>query len=66
MDAAPKVNTGVPTVGVVVTIWVEVLGPLQPVAVAVIVELPDQAAAKVTTPVAGFIEFVILLAGSRL
>ena len=43
-------NIGVPTVGVVVTVWVAVLGPLQPAALAVIIEVPDQFAAKLSVP----------------
>ena len=45
MELAPKTNTGVPTVGVVVTECVAVLGPVQPAALAVRVEGPLQPAA---------------------
>ena len=38
-----------------VTVWVVVTGPLHPVAVAVIVVLPDQDAANVTAPVVALI-----------
>jgi hypothetical protein len=51
------VNTGVPTVGVIVTVCVAVLGPLQPAADAVIVEVPDQVVTYVTCPVD---EFMVL------
>jgi hypothetical protein len=44
VEVAPSVNTGVPTVGVIVTVCVAVVGPLQPVAVAVITVEPDQPA----------------------
>ena len=44
VDVAPNVNTGVPTVWVMVTVWFAVDGPLQPVAVAVITDVPDHAA----------------------
>ena len=48
---APNVNTGVPTVAFTVTVCVaEVLLP-HPVAVAVMVELPNHNAVKVTAPV---------------
>jgi len=43
-EVAPNVKTGVPTVAVVVTICVAVVGPLQPAAETVIVEVPDQPA----------------------
>ena len=43
-DVAPSTNTGVPTVGVMVTEWVAVAGPLQPAAVAVMVDVPDHVA----------------------
>ena len=45
MDVAPKENTGVVTIGVVVTTSVLVTGPLQPAAVAVMVVVPLQLAA---------------------
>jgi len=51
VDVAPSIKTGVPTVGVMVTVWVAVLGPLQPAALAVIIVVPLQPAAKVTFPV---------------
>ena len=41
VDVAPGKNTGVPTVGVIVIVWSAVEGPLQPVAVDVITEVPD-------------------------
>ena len=44
VDDAPNVNTGIPTVPLVVAVWDEIVGPLQPVAVAVMVEMPLQAA----------------------
>ena len=44
VDVAPRVKTGVPTVGVIVTVCVAVLGPLQPAAVAVITLVPVQPA----------------------
>jgi hypothetical protein len=51
MEDAPSENIGVPTVGVTVTVWIAVAGPLHPAALAVITEVPLQRAAKVTTPV---------------
>ena len=45
IDETPSENTGVATEGVTVTIWVAVLGPLQPAAFAVIVVVPLQPAA---------------------
>ena len=57
VDVAPKVNTGVPTGESMVTECVALLGPLQPVAVAVITELPTHKALKVTSPVAASILF---------
>ena len=53
----PVTNTGVPTVAVVVTICVAVFGPLQPAALAVMVDVPVHPAAKVTSPVDELIEF---------
>ena len=44
VDVPPRVNEGVPTVGVIVTVWVAVVGPLHPAAVAVIVDVPLQPA----------------------
>jgi hypothetical protein len=44
VDVAPNINIGVPTVGVTVTVCVEDDGPLQPVAVAVITDVPVQPA----------------------
>ena len=44
VDVVPMLNTGVPTVAVVVAVCVAVVGPLQPTAVAVMTELPDQPA----------------------
>ncbi len=43
------------TVGVIVTTWVVVAGPLHPAALAVIVVVPLQPATYVTSPVAAFI-----------
>jgi hypothetical protein len=45
------------TVGIVVTVKVVSAGPLHPAALAVIVDTPVHAAAKVTTPVEATIEF---------
>ena len=62
----PPVNTGVLTVGVIVTVWVDVLGPLQPAAEAVMTEVPVHAAVKATTPVDELIELpAAVLAASR-
>ena len=67
VDVAPGVNTGVPTFTLVVTVCVAEVGPLQPCAVAVITDVPDHAASKVTSPVAAFIELPpVMLAASRL
>lgn len=44
IDDEPNAKTGIPTIGVIVTVWEAVAGPLQPVALAVIVEVPDHAA----------------------
>ena len=44
MDDAPGTNTGVVTVPLVVAVCTVDFGPLHPVAVAVIVELPVHAA----------------------
>ena len=46
VDVAPKVNIGVPTGELTVTVCVAVRGPLHPVAVAVITELPTHKATK--------------------
>ena len=43
-DVAPSMNTGVPTVGVIVTVCMAVAGPLQPAADAVMVDVPLQPA----------------------
>ena len=51
MEVIPKENTGVPTVGVMVTVWVVVMGPLHPPALAVMTDVPLQPATQVTTPV---------------
>ena len=40
VDVAPNVKTGVPTVGVIVTVCVAVFGPLQPAALAVMIYVP--------------------------
>ena len=52
VDVAPSVKTGVPTVGVIVTVCVAVAGPLQPAALAVMMLVPLHPAAYVTVPVA--------------
>jgi hypothetical protein len=66
-EVAPLVNTGVPTLGVIVTVCVRSLGPLQPWALAVICAVPLKPAAYVTTPVAEFIVFpAAMLPASRL
>ncbi len=44
IEVAPSVNTGVATVGVIVTVCEAVLGPLQPAAETVIKEVPLQPA----------------------
>ena len=44
MLADPNGKTGVPRVPFMVTVWVADLGPLHPVAVAVIIEVPVQPA----------------------
>jgi hypothetical protein len=67
VDVAPRVNTGVPTFGLMVTVWLAVVGPLQPVAVAVITEVPVHPAVYVTAPVAVLIVLPpAMLAASRL
>jgi len=61
------VNTGVVIDGVVVTVCVDVCGPLHPVALAVIIEVPVQPATYVTLPMAVLIVFpAARLAASRL
>ena len=45
VELAPNTKIGVPTVGVIVTVCVDVAGPLQPVALAVIIDVPLHAAA---------------------
>ena len=63
----PAVNTGDETVGVVVIVWVAFRGPLQPAALAVIIDVPFQPAIKVTTPVPVLIVLpAVTLAPSRL
>ena len=42
VDVAPIVKTGVPTVGVIVTVCVAVAGPLHPAALAVMALVPLQ------------------------
>jgi len=60
------IAVGVPTVGVVVAVCVDATGPLQPAALAVIIEDPLQPATKVTDPVPGSIVFPpAMLAASR-
>ena len=60
-------KTGVVTEGVVVTVCVAVLGPPQPVAVAVIIEVPVQPTTKVTAPLVVLIVLPpVKLAASRL
>jgi hypothetical protein len=53
----PSVKTGVLTVAVVVTVCVAIAGPLQPAALAVMVDEPLHPPTKVTVPLAEFIEF---------
>ena len=40
VELRPNEKTGVPTVGVIVTVCVAVFGPLQPAALAVMVDVP--------------------------
>ena len=47
----PTIKTGVVTIGVIVTVCEVNLGPLQPAALAVMVEVPLHPAAYVTIPV---------------
>src|SRR5438128_1994028 len=64
---APAVNTGVPTVEVIVAEWVAVLGPLQPAAMAVITVAPLHEALYVTSPVlASIVLPAAILAASKL
>ena len=67
LDDGPNKNTGVPTVAVVVMVCVAVLVPLQPAALAVIIDVPNQPAVKVTSPVEGIIELPadVLVASSE-
>ena len=64
VDVAPRVKAKLLTVGVMVTVCVVVIGPLQPAALAVITEVPLHPAAKVTAPVLATMAFppVILVA----
>ena len=51
---------------VIVTVCVAVLGPLHPAALAVMVDVPLQPAAKVTSPVDTLIKFPpVMLAASK-
>jgi hypothetical protein len=50
-EIAPCVKTGVPTVGVMVTVCIPVTGPLQPVALAVMIVEPVHPDTYVTSPV---------------
>ena len=67
IEFAPDAKTGVTTDGVIVTVCIEVCGPLQPAAVAVIVVVPLHPAVYVTAP---FDELIVIppaiLAASRL
>jgi hypothetical protein len=67
VEEEPKLNTGIVTGALTVTVCVDDLGPLHPDAVAVITDVPDQAASHVTSPVE---ELMVLppdrLAASRL
>ena len=45
VELTPDANTGRPTVGVIVTVCVEDLGPPQPAALAVTIEMPLNPAA---------------------
>src|SRR5207253_1785890 len=62
VDVAPKLNTGVPTDAVMVTVCVAVFGPLHPAALAVIVDVPLHVPAYVTSPV----EELIVLPADKL
>ena len=56
-----------PTVGVIVTVWVAVLGPLHPAALEVIVDVPLHPDAYVTSPVVELIELPpVILAAFKL
>jgi hypothetical protein len=60
-------NTGVVIDGVVVTVCVDVCGPLHPVAVTVITDVPDHPATYVIVPIAALIVLPpARLAASRL
>jgi hypothetical protein len=50
-------NTGVPTVGITLTVVLLVLGPLQPAAIAVMVVVPVHEAEYVTAPEEALIVF---------
>ena len=67
VEVAPREKTRLLTVGVMVTVWVVVIGPLHPAALAVITDVPLQPATKVTAPVPATIEFppVTLVASSE-
>ena len=64
VELAPNENTGVPTVGVMVTVCVAVTGPLQPAALAVIIVNPVHPAAYVTTPVEELMELPPVMAAA--
>ena len=55
-DVDPRSNARPVTTGVIVTVCDDVVGPLHPVAVAVITDVPDQPATYVTAPVDELIE----------
>ena len=40
VELIPATNIGTPTVAVTVTVWVDVLGPPQPAALAVTIDMP--------------------------
>ena len=62
----PKEKTGVETAPLVVTVCVATSGPLQPAALAVMVDNPDHPEVKVTAPVTELIIFpAFLLVKSR-
>jgi hypothetical protein len=64
---APKVKAKPLTVGVVVTVWVDVIGPLQPAALAVMTDVPLQPATYVNKPVVELMELPpAILVASRL
>ena len=56
-DVAPKANTGEATFGLTVTECMAITGPLQPEAVAVTTNDPNQVGAKVISPVAALMLF---------